>query len=120
MNLNDVTLIGRLGKDPEFQEMPNGGSITKFSLATSESWKKKDSQEWEEKTSWHRVVYFRDLSNHKKENMKKGCLVMVKGKLSYGSYEKEGVKHYTTDINAHKVEIYVPKGNDNSNDMPDF
>jgi single-strand DNA-binding protein len=102
MNLNKVMLIGRLGKDPEVKYLGEGESSTvvcKFSLATSESYKKND--EWHEATEWHDIVMWRKIAERAGKNLKKGSLIYLEGKLTHRYYEdKEGNKRYVTEVNA--------------------
>lgn len=79
--VNKVIIIGNLGRDPEVRYMPNGGAVANLSLATSESWKDKNTGEQQEKTEWHRVVLFRRLAEIAGEYLKKGSKVYIEGKL---------------------------------------
>lgn len=96
--LNKVQLIGRLGGDPETRYMPNGNAVTNITLATSETWKDKDSGERKEKTEWHRVVFFGKVAEIAGEYLRKGSQCYVEGKLQTREWEKDGVKRYTTEI----------------------
>ena len=96
-SLNKVILIGNLGRDPETRYLPNGDAVTSISVATTETWKDKNGDK-QEKTEWHRVSLFRRLGEIAGEYLKKGSQVYIEGRIEYGSYEKDGVKHYTTDI----------------------
>lgn len=100
--VNRVTLVGNLGQDPEVRYSQSGAAITTVSVATSESWKDKDG-ELQERTEWHRVKFFGRLAEVAGEYLKKGARVYIEGSLRYGSYEKEGVTHYTTDIVAQEM-----------------
>ena len=102
--VNKVFLIGNLGRDAELSFTPGGLAITKFSLATSEN-RKNQEGEWTEKTEWHRIVIFGDTGERINEYLKKGRQVFIEGRISYGSYEREGVKTYTTDIIANNVQL---------------
>ena len=96
-SLNKVTLIGRLGNDPEVKSLPNGTSVANFSVATSESWKK--DGEKHEKTEWHRVVAFAKLADLVGKYLKKGSQLYMEGKLQTRNWEdKDGIKRYTTEI----------------------
>ena len=79
--INKVILIGNLGKDPETRYMPNGGAVTNVTLATSETWKDKNSGEQQERTEWHRVVFFNRLGEIAGEYLKKGSKIYVEGSL---------------------------------------
>jgi len=92
-----VSLLGRVGTEPEMIGY-DGGKIAKFSLATNEGYKDKND-EWQEKTSWHRLISFGKTSETVEKHVKKGDLLYIDGTIVYDSYEnKEGVKVYTTDI----------------------
>ena len=97
-SLNKVLLIGRLGADPEIKQMVNGKSVARLSLATSQSWKDKNTGEKKEKTEWHRVSLFGKLAEIAGQYLDKGSKVYVEGKLQTRSYEQDGVKKYATDI----------------------
>lgn len=103
--LNKVMLIGRLGKDPEFRNTPNGIAVASFSLATDEK-RKNESGELISKTEWHRVVAFRRQAEIARDYLRKGSLVYLEGKLHYDSYEnKEGVKVYKTEITCDNFQM---------------
>ncbi len=100
-SLNKVLLIGRLGADPEIKQMVNGKSVARLSLATSQSWKDKNTGEKKEKTEWHRVVVFNDgLVNVVQQYLKKGAQVYIEGQLSTRKWkdEKSGQDKYSTEI----------------------
>ena len=100
-SLNKVLLIGRLGADPEIKQMVNGKSVARLSLATSQSWKDKNSGEKKEKTEWHRVVVFNEgLVNVVQQYLKKGANVYIEGQLSTRKWrdEKLGQDKYSTEI----------------------
>ena len=99
-SLNRVTLIGRVGKDPELRTIPSGMQVCSFSLATSESFKDKNSGEWKEETEWHTVVCWDKLAEQASKNLKKGSRICVEGKIKRREYDKDGVKQYFTDIRA--------------------
>lgn len=111
-NLNKVMLIGRLGSDPEVRTSDNGKSVARISLATTESYKDKQSGERKENTSWHRVVLFDQKAKLAEEYLEKGSLVYIEGKLRYGKYEKDGQTHYTTDIVATELR-FLPSNSGN-------
>ena len=97
-SLNEVTLIGNVGKDVEVKIFDNGGKIAKFSLATTESYKRKDGEKVEN-TAWHNVVIRSEpLVNIAQKYVGKGSSVCVKGKVYYREYEKEGEKRKLTEI----------------------
>ncbi|MGE3771198.1 MAG: single-stranded DNA-binding protein [Bdellovibrionales bacterium] len=100
-SINKVILVGNLGRDPEFRTMQqSGGRVCQLSVATSESWKDKQTNDWKEKTEWHRVVIFNEaLINRVERNMKKGTKVYVEGQLETRNYtDKNGQEKYTTEI----------------------
>ena len=100
-SLNKVLLIGRLGADPEIKQMVNGKSVARLSLATSQSWKDKNTGERKEKTEWHRVVIFNEgLVNVVQQYVKKGAQVYIEGQLTTRKWrdEKSGLDKYSTEI----------------------
>ena len=100
-SLNKVLLIGRLGADPEIKQMVNGKSVARFSLATSNTWKDKNTGEKKEKTEWHRVVIFNEgLVNVVQQYVKKGTQVYIEGQLTTRKWkdEKSGVDRYSTEV----------------------
>ena len=100
-SLNKVQLIGRLGADPEVKQMVNGKSVARLSLATSQSWKDRNSGEKKEKTEWHRVVVFNEgLVNIVQQYLKKGSQVYVEGQLTTRKWkdEQSGQDKYSTEI----------------------
>ena len=100
-SLNKVLLIGRLGADPEVKQMVNGKSVARLSLATSQSWKDKNTGERKEKTEWHRVVIFNEgLINVVKQYVKKGAQVYIEGQLTTRKWkdEKSGLDRYSTEV----------------------
>jgi len=100
-SLNKVLLIGRLGADPEIKQMVNGKSVARLSLATSQTWKDKNSGEKKEKTEWHRIVIFNEgLVNVVKQYLKKGAQIYVEGQLSTRKWkdEQSGQDKYSTEV----------------------
>ena len=100
-SLNKVLLIGRLGADPEIKQMVNGKSVARLSLATSNTWKDKNTGEKKEKTEWHRVVIFNEgLVNVVQQYVKKGTQVYIEGQLTTRKWkdEKSGLDRYSTEI----------------------
>jgi single-strand DNA-binding protein len=100
-SLNKVLLIGRLGADPEIKQMSNGKNVARISLATSDTWKDKNTGEKKEKTEWHRIVVFNEgLVNVVQQYLKKGAQVYVEGQLSTRKWkdEQSGQDKYTTEI----------------------
>ena len=100
-SLNKVLLIGRLGADPEIKQMVNGKNVARLSLATSQTWKDKNTGEKKEKTEWHRIVVFNEgLVNVVQQYLKKGAQIYVEGQLSTRKWkdEKSGQDKYSTEI----------------------
>ena len=100
-SLNKVLLIGRLGADPEIKQMVNGKNVARISLATSNTWKDKNTGEKKEKTEWHRVVIFNEgLVNVVQQYVKKGAQVYIEGQLTTRKWkdEKSGVDRYSTEV----------------------
>lgn len=97
--VNKVILIGNLGKDPEVRHLENGGVVASFSLATTESYKDRNSGERISKTEWHNIVMWRGLAEIAEKYLKKGSSIYLEGKLRSRSWDdKDGVKRYTTEI----------------------
>ncbi len=103
--VNKVILIGNLGADPEVRYMPSGGAVTTIRLATSESWKDKQTGQTQERTEWHRVVFYQRLAEIAGEYLKKGSKVYIEGSLRTSQYEKNGEKRYSTDIIANEMQM---------------
>ncbi len=98
-SVNKVILIGNLGRDPEVRFAQSGAKIVNFSIATSESWKDRQSGERREKTEWHRIVIFNDhLADIAEKYLRKGSKVYVEGALQTSEYEKDGIKRYSTEV----------------------
>ena len=102
--INKVILVGNLGNDPEVKYTQSGMAITTLSLATTSSRKDRDGNQ-QEKTEWHRVKLFGKLGEIAGEYLRKGRQVYIEGRIEYGSYEKDGVKQYTTDIIADDMQM---------------
>ena len=104
--VNKVILVGNLGRDPEVRYSPSGSAVANVTLATSESWKDKNSGEKQEKTEWHRVVFFGRLAEIAGEYLKKGSQVYVEGRLQTRKWQdKEGHDRYTTEIVANEMQM---------------
>jgi single-strand DNA-binding protein len=105
-SVNKVILVGNLGRDPETRYAPEGGAITNISIATTEQWKDKTSGEKQERTEWHRVVFFNRLAEIAGEYLKKGSQVYVEGALRTRKWQdKEGKERYTTEIVAERMQM---------------
>lgn len=111
--VNKVFLVGNLGKDPEVRYSANGQAVANVTLATSESWKDKESGEKQERVEWHRVVFFGRLAEIAGEYLKKGSPVYVEGKLTTRKWQdKQGQDRYTTEIVANDMQM-LGHGNGN-------
>ena len=104
--INKVILVGNLGQDPEVKYMPNGNAVCDITVATSESWKDKNSGEMQERTEWHRVVFFRRLAEIAGEYLKKGSQVYLEGRLQTRKWQdQQGQDRYTTEIIADNMQM---------------
>jgi len=111
-SLNKVQLIGNVGKDPETKYLSNGDAVTNLSLATTESWKDKNSGEKVEKTEWHRLVFFRKIAEIAGQYCVKGKQIYVEGRIQTRKYEKDGVTHYSTEIVCDQMKLLGSKPRD--------
>ncbi len=103
--INKVILVGNLGNDPEVRYMPNGGAVANVSVATADSWMDKGSGQRQERTEWHRVVFFNKLAEIVGEYLRKGSQVYVEGRLQTRKWEKDGVERYSTEIIASDMQM---------------
>lgn len=110
--VNKVILIGNLGKDPEVRYTPSGTAVANITLATSESWKDKQSGENVERTEWHRVVFYQRLAEIVGEYLRKGSKVYVEGRLQTRKWQDKtsGQDRYTTEIIADNMQMLDSKG----------
>jgi single-strand DNA-binding protein len=108
--INKVILVGNLGRDPETRYMPSGGAVTNVSIATSKGWKDRDSGEQKERTEWHRIVFFNKLAEIAGEYLKRGSKVYIEGELRTRDWEKDGQKHYTTEVVASEMQMLDSRG----------
>lgn len=109
--VNKVTLIGRLGKDPEVRTLDSGTNIAKFSMATDESYKDKNG-EWQTQTEWHNVILWRGLAERAEQSLKKGALVYVEGKLTSRSWQDEqGNTNYITEVRGNYFRLLQQREN---------
>ena len=108
--INKVILVGNLGQDPEVKYTAGGDAVTTLSLATSDSWKDKDTGENQERTEWHRVVLWRRLAEIAGEYLKKGSKVYIEGQLQTRKWEQEGQTRYTTEIVGRDMQFLDSKG----------
>lgn len=108
--INKVILVGNLGKDPETRYMPNGNAVTNVTLATSVAWKDQSGQ-MQEKTEWHRVVFFNRLAEIAGEYLKKGSKVYIEGRLQTRKWQDQsGNDRYTTEIVANEMQMLDGRG----------
>jgi single-strand DNA-binding protein len=116
--INKVIIVGNLGADPDSRAMPSGNAVTNISVATSESWNDRDTGEKQEKTEWHRVVFFNRLAEIAAQYLKKGSQVYVEGKLQTRKWEdKEGNERWTTEVVANQMQMLGDRmSGDMSND----
>ncbi|MFT6429580.1 MAG: single-strand DNA-binding protein [Halopseudomonas sp.] len=96
--VNKVILIGNVGGDPEVRYLPNGNAVANVTLATSDSWKDKQTGQQQERTEWHRIVFFGRIAEVVGEYVRKGSKMYIEGRLQTREWEKDGVKRYTTEI----------------------
>lgn len=109
--VNKVILVGNLGNDPDVRYMPSGGAVTNISVATSETWKDKNSGEQQERTEWHRVVLFGRLGEIAGEYLRKGSKVYIEGKLQTRKWQdNNGQDRYTTEIVANELQMLDSRG----------
>jgi single-strand DNA-binding protein len=109
--INKVILVGNLGMDPEVRYMPNGGAVANVSVATSETWKDKQTGDPREQTEWHRVVFYRRLAEIVGEFLKKGSKVYVEGSLRTRKWQgQDGQDRYTTEIIANEMQMLDSRG----------
>ena len=105
-SVNKVILVGNLGADPEVRYMSNGEAVANVRLATTESWKDKNSGEKREVTEWHRVVFYRKLAEIVGQYLKKGSSVYIEGRIRTRKWQdKEGQERYTTEIEATEMQM---------------
>lgn len=112
--VNKVILVGTLGRDPETKTFQNGGSLTQFSIATSESWTDKNTGERKEHTEWHRITASNRLGEIAQQYLKKGSKVYIEGKLKTRQWtDQNGQERYTTEISANELQMLDSKGDSN-------
>ena len=116
--INKVILVGNLGKDPEMRATQSGAAIANITVATSESWKDKQTGEKKEQTEWHRVVFFNRLAEVVGQYLKKGSQVYIEGRLQTRKWQdKEGQDRYTTEIVASEMQMLGGRGGDQGGGM---
>ena len=115
--INKVILFGNLGKDPETRYMPSGGAVANLAIATSESWKDKNTGEMQERTEWHRVVCFNRLGEIAGEYLRKGSKVYIEGSLRTRKWQgQDGQDRYTTEIVANEMQMLDSRGGGGSSE----
>jgi single-strand DNA-binding protein len=116
--INKVILVGNLGKDPEVRYTPSGLAVANITIATSEGWKDKQSGEMQEKTEWHRVVFYQRLAEIAGEYLRKGSKVYVEGRLQTRKWQDKntGQDRYTTEIIASEMQMLDSKGGSSGSD----
>lgn len=117
--INKVILIGHVGGDPEVRYMPNGNAVATISIATTESWKDKQSGDRQERTEWHRVVCFNRLGEIVGEYVRKGSKVYIEGSLRTRKWQdQQGQDRYTTEVVANDMQMLDGKSGSSGDDMP--
>ncbi|MHB1513073.1 MAG: single-stranded DNA-binding protein [Acidiferrobacter sp.] len=117
--INKVILVGNLGRDPEIRYVPNGGAVANLNIATSESWRDKGTGEKQERTEWHRVVFFGKLAEVAGEYLKKGAQIYVEGRLQTRKWQdKSGQDRYTTEIVGNDLQMLGGRGGAGAGDGP--
>jgi single-strand DNA-binding protein len=119
--VNKVIIVGNCGQDPETRFMPSGGAVTNLSIATSESWKDKNTGDQQERTEWHRVVFFNRLAEIAGEYVKKGSKLYVEGSLRTRKWQgQDGQDRYTTEIVASEMQMLDSRGGQQAGGMGDY
>jgi single-strand DNA-binding protein len=109
--VNKVIIVGNLGQDPDVRYMPSGSAVTNISVATSESWKDKDTGQQQERTEWHKIAFFNRLAEVAGEYLRKGSKVYIEGSLRTRKWQdKNGQDRYTTEIVANTMQMLDSKG----------
>ena len=108
--VNKVILIGNLGNDPDARAMPNGNAVSNFTVATSESWKDKNTGQAQERVEWHKIAAFGKLAEICNEYLRKGSKVYIEGALRTRKWEKDGHTNYTTEIIASEMQMLDSRG----------
>jgi len=117
--VNKVILVGNCGQDPETRYMPSGGAVTNISVATSESWKDKNTGDQQERTEWHRVVFFNRLAEIVEQYVKKGSKLYIEGSLRTRKWQgQDGQDRYTTEIVASEMQMLDSRGSQGGYEQP--
>jgi len=117
--VNKVILVGNVGQDPDTRYMPSGGAICRISLATSETWKDKNTGQNQERTEWHQIVFFNKLAEIVNQYVRKGHKLYVEGSLRTRSWEQDGIKRYATEIIGSDMQM-LGSPNGPANDYPEY
>ena len=118
-SVNKVVLVGNLGKDPEMRYAQNGGAVANFSIATTESWKNKQSGEYENKSEWHNIVVFGKFGEMVGQYLKKGAKVYVEGKLQTNKWQgQDGQDRYRTEIIASDIQMLDARNPNQAQNQP--
>lgn len=118
-SVNKVIIVGNLGRDPETRYMQNGDAVTNIAVATTESWKDKNTGEKKELTEWHRITFYRQLAEIAGKYLKKGSQVYIEGRLQTRKWtDKDSAERYTTEIIADTMQMLGSRQNDDSEPRP--
>jgi|SRR5579872_3222179 len=113
--VNKVIIVGNLGVDPEVRYLPSGGAVTRISVATSESWKDKETGQTQDRTEWHRIAFFGRLAEVAGEYLRKGSKVYIEGSLRTNKWQdKSGQDRFTTEIIANTMQMLDSRGSGGS------
>lgn len=114
--INKVILVGRLGNDPDVRYTASGSQVTNISVATTEAWKDRNTGQQQERTEWHRVVFFGRLAEIAGQYLRKGSQVYIEGSLRTNKYtDRNGIERYSTDINANELQMLGSAGGGGGN-----
>lgn len=117
--VNKVILVGTLGKDPDTKTFPNGGSVTQFSIATTEQWTDKNSGERKEQTEWHRIVMNNKLGEIAQKYLRKGAKVYIEGSIRTRQWkDQNGQERYSTEIRGDQMQMLGDKGDSQQQSQP--
>ena len=118
--VNKAILVGHLGKDPEVRTLDNGTKVARFSVATTESYKDRNTGQRVDNTEWHNVTLWRGLAEIAENYLKKGSQVYIEGKIQTRSYEQEGITKYSTEIVGRELTMLGRKGDNPGGDTSNF
>ena len=120
MSVNKAIILGRVGNDPEVKFMPSGNAVVNLSIATNRKVKNQESGSWEDKTEWHRVVFFNKSAETIGQYVKKGQQLYVEGRIQTRKWQdKDGVERYSTDIISDNFTFISSKQDNDTNNKPD-